>query len=85
MTSKEAYVLVLKKLPDKKAIECREYTNIFTFVMVSKDFDESKSTFGMLLRPWMVDKSTKEVRVLNPMKDLSAKEMKQYIEIFDYK
>lgn len=85
MTSKEACSLVLSKVPGMKAAQCMEYKTIYTFILVSENHDESKPVRGLLVRPWSVNKQTKEAKVFDPMKDIPRDEYKNGREVFDYK
>lgn len=85
MTSKEACDLALSKVKGMKAVQCMEYNSIFTFILVPERYDETKPIKGLLLRPWSVNKQTKEVKLFDPMGDIPLDEYKNGREVFDYK
>lgn len=83
MNAKVAYKILRTIHPEKKAVSCHEYDSVFVFALVPNDFDETKSTEGLLDILKSVDKKNGRVGSFKPFliprdEYLNGKEVKNF-------
>lgn len=81
---KEAHKKLLEKYTKSKAVKCFEYDSVFVFLIVPKDFDESKGYDDLLDTAASVDKKTGLVRNFDPM-EMSLEEYNCGREVKNFK
>ncbi len=86
MTAKDAYQIMLKKYPVFKAVKCMNYTSIFVFQVVPKNFDENKMHAANIFMDHLIsiNKSDGTAKVFNPM-SIPRDEYKTGKEVKDFK
>lgn len=83
MTAKEACVILLNEFTQSKVLQCREYNELFVFMVVPKTFDETKSNGTLMDCLWSVNKKTGEINVFKPF-DISLSDYNNGQEIKDF-
>lgn len=66
ITPQLAHILVLGAMPKSKALNCYEYDSLYVFMVVPKNFNESKGTDGLLDCLVSVDKKTGKISDFKP-------------------